>query len=305
MMTNGLKKSLIATILLGLLFAAPAAAASNTVLASHDGNNYSLEDFSIFFLRQLGASGLVTFLEQAVVYEEAKKLGLIPTAAEKAKFIDENMTQEIYDGFAELYTPAALNKFVEYTIMNDKFREHLEAKFIAEKNISVSDDDANRFYLQNIGMFEPDERVWMSIISVDTLETANEVIAKIESGEDFNDLASIYNVDSELRSRAGYVGMMERGQGLPPPIEEAAFALDIGQHSQVIKGTLFHVLYIHNKKPAEKFPFEDVKEEIKLLLRNQQVQRYVDEYLENLYTRELPRFEIKAKLFKVGEDTQG
>ena len=305
MMTNGLKKSLIAAILLVLFLTAPAVAASNTVLASHDGNNYSLEDFSIFFLRQLGASGLVTFLEQAVVYEEAKKLGLVPTAAEKAKFIDENMTQEIYDGFAELYTPAALNRFVEYTIMNDKLREHLEAKFVTEKNISVSDDDANRFYLQNIGMFEPDERVWMSIISVDTLATANEVIAKIDAGEDFNDLASIYNVDSELRSRAGYVGMMERGQGLPPPIEEAAFALNIGQHSQVIKGTLFHVLYIHNKKPAEKFPFEDVKEEIRLLLRNQQVQRYVDEYLEDLYTRELPRFEIKAKLFKVGEDTQG
>ena len=304
-MTHCSKKSLIAAVLLVLFLAVPAAAAGNTVLASHDGNNYSLEDFSIFFLRQLGASGLVTFLEQSVVYEEAKKLGLVPTAAEKTAFISENMSQEIYDGFAELYSPAALNKFIEYTIMNDKFREHLEAKFIAEKNISVSDDDANRFYLQNIGMFEPDERVWMSIISVDKLASANEVIAKIESGEDFNDLASIYNVDSELRGRAGYVGMMERGQGLPPPIEEAAFALDIGQHSQVIKGTLFHVLYIHNKKPKESFPFDDVKEEIKLLLRNQEVQRYVDDYLEALYTRELPRFEIKAKLFKVGEDTQG
>jgi len=304
-MTHCSMKSLIAAVLLVLFLAVPAAAAGNTVLASHDGNNYSLEDFSIFFLRQLGASGLVTFLEQSVVYEEAKKLGLVPTAAEKTAFISENMSQEIYDGFAELYSPAALNKFIEYTIMNDKFREHLEVKFIAEKNISVSDDDANRFYLQNIGMFEPDERVWMSIISVDTLASANEVIAKIESGEDFNDLASIYNVDSELRGRAGYVGMMERGQGLPPPIEEAAFALDIGQHSQVIKGTLFHVLYIHNKKPKESFPFDDVKEEIKLLLRNQEVQRYVDDYLEALYTRELPRFEIKAKLFKVGEDTQG
>ncbi len=303
-MTYGVKKSLIATVLLVAFLAVPAFAAGNTVLASHDGNNYSLEDFSIFFLRQLGAGGLVTFLEQAIVYEEARKLGLTPTAAEKAQFISENMSQEIYDGFAELYSPAALNRFVEYTVINDKFREHLEAKFVAEKNISVSDDDANRFYLQNIGMFQPEERVWMSIISVDTLETANEVIAKIESGEDFNDLASIYNVDSELRSRAGYVGMMERGQGLPPPIEDAAFALETGQHSQVVKGTLFHVLYIHNKKPKESFPFEDVKEDIKLLLRNQEVQRYVDEYLEDLYTRELPRFEIKAKLFKVGEETQ-
>ncbi|MCD6283097.1 peptidyl-prolyl cis-trans isomerase [bacterium] len=304
-MTHSLKKSLIATVLLVLFLVVPVAAAGNTVLATHDGNNYSLEDFSIFFLRQLGASGLVTFLEQAVVYEEAKKLGLTPTAEEKAKFISENMSQEIYDGFAELYSAAALDKFVEYTVINDKFRKHLEAKFIAEKNISISDDDAHKFYNQNIGMFQPEERVWMSIISVDTLETANEVLAKLDSGEDFNDLASIYNVDSELRSRAGYVGMMERGQGLPPPIEDAAFALEPGQHSQVIKGTLFHVLYVHDKKPAEKFPFEDVKEDIKLLLKNQHVQRYVDAYLEDLYKRELPRFEIKAKLFKVGEDTQG
>jgi len=304
-MTHSLKKSLIATVLLVLFLVVPVAAAGNTVLATHDGNNYSLEDFSIFFLRQLGASGLVTFLEQAVVYEEAKKLGLTPTAEEKAKFISENMSQEIYDGFAELYSAAALDKFVEYTVINDKFRKHLEAKFIAEKNISISDDDAHKFYNQNIGMFQPEERVWMSIISVDTLETANEVLAKLDSGEDFNDLASIYNVDSELRSRAGYVGMMERGQGLPPPIEDAAFALEPGQHSQVIKGTLFHVLYVHDRKPAEKFPFEDVKEDIKLLLKNQHVQRYVDAYLEDLYKRELPRFEIKAKLFKVGEDTQG
>ncbi len=303
-MNHTLKNIIIAALLLAALLAVPAFGASSTVLATHNGNNYSLEDFNIFFMRQLGAGGLVTFLEQAVVYEEAKKLGLTPTADERAKFISENMTQEIYDGFAELYSPAALDKFVEYTIMTEKFRDHLEAKFIKEKNIKISEDDAHKFYLQNIGMFEPEERVWMSIISVDTLETANEVLAKLDAGEDFNELASIYNVDSELRARAGYVGMMERGQGLPPPIEEAAFALKPGEHSQVIKGTLFHVLYVHNKKPAEKFPFGDVKKDIKVMLRNQEVQRYVDEYLNDLYARELQRFEIKAKLFKVGEETQ-
>ena len=142
----------------------------------------------------------------------------------------------------------------------------------------------------------------MSIISVETLATAQEVLAKLVGGENFNELGSVYNVDPELRARAGYVGMMERGTGLPAPIEEAAFTLEAGKYSQVIKGTLFHILYIHDKRPAEVHQFNDVKEDIKTTLRDVQVQRYIDEYLNELYTRELPKFDIKANLFNVGED---
>ncbi len=291
---------LAATLFLGL-FIAPAGAAPDTVLASHNGNNYSLEDFNIFFLKQVGAKGLVAFLEQAIVYEEAKKEKLIPTAEEKQKFIDETMSPTIYKGFQELYTPEALNRFIEYTIMNEKYRKFLEDKFIKEKNIKVTDDDANRFYVKNIGLFQPNERVWMSIISVDSLETANEIIKKIDGGEDFNELAGVYNVDTELRDRAGYVGMMEKGKGLPQPIEDAAFALQKNQHSQVIKGTLFHIVFVHDKKAKENHPFAEVSADIKEMLKDDIVQQYIDEYLNELYAKELQKFDIKAQLFKPEE----
>ncbi len=296
-------RPLLAAALVSFALAgAPALAAGNTPLAEHNGNEYVLDDFHIFFMRQLGARGLVTFLEQAIVFEEATKLGLTPTAGERTKFIQENMSQEIYDGFKELYSQEVLDRFVDYTIMNRKFHDYLEAKFIEEKNIAISDDEANRYYLQNLDVFQPAERVWMSIISVETLETAKEVLAKLDAGENFNELASVYNVDPELRARAGYVGRMEKGAGLPAPIEEAAFALERDQHSQVIKGTLFHIIYVHDKRPAEVHPFDEVKGDIKATLRDLQVQRYIDDYLNELYTRELPRFTIKANLFNVGED---
>ncbi len=253
-------------------------------------------------MQQVGAQGLVTFLEQAIVYEEAKKADLTATEEEKAKFVSEDMSQEIYEGFAELYTTQALDRFIDYIILNRKYRQYLEDKFVREKGINITDEVANQYYVQNIGTFQPGERVWMSIISVETLETANEVLRKLESGENFSELASVYNADPELRDRQGYVGMIEKGQGLPPPIEEAAFALESEKYSQIIKGTLFHIVYVHNKKPAEKYAFNDVKEDIKRQLKEQEVRRYIDEYLNELYNRELQKFEIKANLFKVGEE---
>lgn len=292
---------LIAAVLLAGLFTVPASAAPNTVLATHNGNNYTLEDFNIFFLKQVGAKGLVAFLEQALVYEEAKKEKLLPTPEEKQKFIDETMSPTIYKGFQELYGKEALDRFIEYTIMNDKYRKFLEAKFIKEKSINITDDDANRFYVQNIGLFQPNDRVWMSIISVGTLETANEIIKKLDGGADFNELAEEYNVDPDLKARAGYVGVMEKGKGLPQPIEDAAFALEKNQHSQVIKGTLFHIVFVHDKKPKENHPFAEVSADIKEMLKDDIVQKYIDQYLNELYARELEKFEIKAQLFKSEE----
>lgn len=292
---------LFAAALLAGLFIAPASAAPDTVLASHNGNNYTLEDFNIFFLKQVGAKGLVAFLEQALVYEEAKKEKLLPTPEEKQKFIDETMSPTIYKGFQELYGKEALDRFIEYTIMNDKYRKFLEAKFIKEKSINITDDDANRFYVQNIGLFQPNDRVWMSIISVGTLETANEIIKKLDGGADFNELAEEYNVDPDLKARAGYVGVMEKGKGLPQPIEDAAFALEKNQHSQVIKGTLFHIVFVHDKKPKENHPFAEVSADIKEMLKDDIVQKYIDQYLNELYARELEKFEIKAQLFKSEE----
>lgn len=292
-----------AVLALGI-FAVPAPAAPDTILATHDGNSYTLEDFNIFFLKQVGARGLVAFLEQALVYEEAKKLNLVPTAEEKQKFINDTMSPAIYKGFQELYTPAALNRFIEYTMMNERYRKHLEQKFIKEKNINFTDEDANRFYVKNIGLFQPGDRVWMSIISVETMDNAKEVLKKLGEGEDFNELASVYNVDSDLRGRAGYVGMMEKGTGLPAPIEDAAFSMEKNKYSQVIKGSLFHIIYIHDIKPKENHPFAEVKDDIKTMLKNDLVQKYIDEHLNELYTRELQKFDIKAQLFKPEEQAQ-
>jgi len=280
----------------------PAHAAPDTVLSTKDGQSYTLEDFHIFYMKQLGARGLITFLEQMVVYEEAKKQGLAPTKEETAEFIKNDMTPEIYKGFQQIYSQKALNKFVEYTIMNRKYRKYLEQKFIKEKGINITDDDARKYYVKNIDKFQLPDRVQLSIISVEDEKTAQEVMARLEKGEDFNQLAAIYNADEELRANSGYVGVIGKGMGLPEPLEKVAFSLEPGNHSGIIRGTLFHVIFVHNRFPAKNYEFADVKEDIKKFLEEQEVDRYISEHLNKLYQEQLPKFEIKAELFKAGED---
>ncbi len=303
-----MKTRTIATILISicalLLGSYPIKAESSNPLAVYNGETITLEDFDIFFMKMLGAQGLVTFLQQIVVYKEAAKLGLSPTQEERQDFIKDEMTQEIYDGFKELYSAAAVERFVDYNIMNRKYRRLLEDKFIKEKNLKVSDDDVKKYYLKNIDQFQLPERVQMSIISVDTEERAKEVLGRLEKGEDFNQLASIYNDDEELRARGGYVGIIGKGRGLPAPLELVAFSLEEGKYSQIIRGSLFHIVFVHKKLPAENHTLEEVKEDIREYLLGELVNEHIAEYLNELYKRELPRFEIKAKLFKVGEEVE-
>ncbi len=279
-----------------------AKAQSSQPLASIDGETVTLEDFNVFFLKQLGAQGLVTFLEQVVVYREARKLGFTPTEQERKEFIEKEMTQEVYNGFKELYSQEALDRFVDYNIMNRKFRKYLEEKFIKEKNIKITDDQVGKYYTRNIDKFQLPERVQLSIISVESEGKAKEVLARLEKGEDFNELASIYNEDEELRARGGYVGIIPKGGNLPEPLEQVAFSLDVGKYSQIIRGSLFHIIFVHERLPEEMNTLAQVKEKIRQYLLETSVNEYIAEYLNELYKKELPRFDIKAKLFKVGED---
>lgn len=299
MRTLGIATTVILAIVISA--ASPVRAAANSVLASKSDQVYTLEDFDIFYMKQLGARGLVTFLEQMVVYEEARKLGLTPTKEEIDSFIKNDMSPDIYSGFQQLYSQSALDRFVEYTIMNRKYREHLEQKFIKEKNIRITDDDARKYYVKNIDRFQLPERAQLSIISVEDEKTAKEVLGRLDKGEDFNQLAAIYNTDEELRTNSGYVGVIGKGMGLPEPIEKMAFAVEPGKHSDIIRGTLFHIIFVHNRFPAKNYEFADVKEDIKQFLREQEVEHYITEHINKLYQEQLPKFEIKAELFKAGE----
>jgi len=72
-------------------------------------------------------------------------------------------------------------------------------------------------------------------ILVNSQPDAEQVLAKLQSGEDFAALAAQYSVDVTTKNNGGDLGWFPRGGLLVPQVEEAAFSLQPGQISGVIQ----------------------------------------------------------------------
>lgn len=127
---------------------------------------------------------------------------------------------------------------------------------------AVSDEDAQAYYSQNQAQFQ-EPTVKASHILVDQEEKAQELLNQIKDGASFEELAS-GNSSCPSSARGGDLGEFGRGQ-MVPEFEEAAFALNVGEVSDVVKSQFgYHLIKLADKKDV--VPFEGVKDQIKQFL---------------------------------------
>jgi len=90
------------------------------------------------------------------------------------------------------------------------------------------------------------EQVHVKQILLYNLEDAQQAIGYLQAGRDFNDLAARYDPITK-----GELGWFPRGYLSDPAIEEAAFALQVGQYSDIIQTEAgYHILYLEERDPA-------------------------------------------------------
>jgi peptidyl-prolyl cis-trans isomerase C len=106
-----------------------------------------------------------------------------------------------------------------------------EAAWMRDKIVAAVPSTAEQVHVQQILLYNQD--------------TAQDFLNQLNGGADFDELAS--QADSITR---GDLGWVPRGYLLEPKIEEAAFALDVGQHSDVIATDVgFHIVRILGRDP--------------------------------------------------------
>lgn len=92
---------------------------------------------------------------------------------------------------------------------------------------------------------ESAEEVHVLQILVPTSTEATQIYDRLQSGEDFLDIAASYDPLTK-----GDLGWFPHGYLSDTAIEEAAFALQPGQYSQVIQSNIgFHILYLLERDP--------------------------------------------------------
>jgi peptidyl-prolyl cis-trans isomerase C len=164
--------------------------------------------------------------------------------------------------------------------------------------IRVTDNDANNYYTANIKRYEVPEQVRAShiLIRPDTsdpntdpneakaqaLAKAQELLKQIkEGGADFAELAKASS-DSASKEKGGDLGFQPRGAWVKP-FEDAAFALETGQISDVVQTPFgYHIIKVTDRKEAYTRTFDQVKDQIIKMLKQQKANEHVLKYIESL-----------------------
>jgi peptidyl-prolyl cis-trans isomerase C len=155
------------------------------------------------------------------------------------------------------------------------------------KNIrpTISDEDVKTAYEKEASKIKVAERVRARHILVATEKEAKDVIARLEKGEKFEDLAKNLSRDGskEYGGDLGYFSAEE----MVPEFSKAAFALKVGGLSKPIKTNYgWHVIKLEDRKKGGAQPFDQVRGSIRAILTRKKVQEKV------LELRKLAKIEI-------------
>ena len=201
----------------------------------------------------------ITVTDEEVANEMSSYMQMIENVDEYNKFMEENGIDEEF-----------LKNHFRQTLIFDKYRN----KIMSETEIT--ENDLRDYYNTHIDEYKKEE-IKASHILITTLndmgeplseeETAKkeseaqDILARIKQGEDFEALAKEYSDDKASAVNGGDLGYFAKGV-MVPEFEEAAFKLEKGQVSDVVKSSFgYHIIKVDDKR-EEITSYEDEKENI-------------------------------------------
>lgn len=152
----------------------------------------------------------------------------------------------------------------------DEFREALAAEMITGEIVSQV----------TAGVPTTAEQVRARYIQMDDQVVAQDVLTRARAGDDFAFLAQQNSVDRVTGENGGDLGFFGRGDLLVPEVEEAAFALQPGEISDLIAvsdaagATVYYIIMVTERDPARALTAD---------ARYELLQAAFDEWLQTLW----------------------
>ena len=153
----------------------------------------------------------------------------------------------------------------------------------AQAGIVVLPADVQRFYNDNLAQYQTPEQIRASHILLNTAgkdeaavrKQAEALLQQIKDGADFTALAIKFSEDDGTKANGGDLDYFSRGR-MVPELETAAFALEPGQTSDIVRTQYgFHIIRVMDKKPAVTRPFDEVRPQIEDQLKRQRAEQQV------------------------------
>lgn len=138
------------------------------------------------------------------------------------------------------------------------------------KSITVTDEDVQAYYDAQQTRYQTEERRRVSHILLEITDDeakvqtqANELLSRLQAGEDFAALAKEFSADTVSTEVGGDLDFISKDV-MEPEFEQAAFALaNVGDLSAVVKTSFgFHIIKLTDIEAAKVKPLAEVKDSI-------------------------------------------
>lgn len=258
----------------------------NRVLARVDGQEITEADV-LGVLQSMGPQGMMMYGSpegRRAILDELISMRLLALEGAKAK----------------------LDQAPEFQAAMERVRAQMLARAEVQeliKTVSVTEEEARKFYDANPERFTQPERVHARHILLSDDVTSADQIAKVQAdlkaGVPFDELAKSVSLCPSA-PQGGDLGEFQRGQ-MVPEFEAAAFALkEPGDISEPVKTAFgWHIIKLEGRVPAELVPFENVKAQLLQELEGEKVSELLRAKTEEL------RKEYKVEILEPAQTDEG
>lgn len=252
-------------------------------------------------LKSLSSEVLQNLIDRIIIVKAAEEKGLmIPQSyieqeyddriardfgGDRARFLDYLRTRGMTprDYRRDLYKSVVVN------VMRQQARK---------SQSEISPERIETFYIQNkVRFYQPEalhlRQIILSPIAGEGLvplrQTANQVIAELDAGAAFADIARKYSQD-DMSRRGGDWGWIER-QDIREELSDAAFGLKPGEYSQPIElGETIFILYAEEKREEMIQPISQVRDIIENVLVGEIARETQEKWLEDVRSQAFVRY---------------
>ena len=244
-----------ALLVAAAIFAAPAWAAPDTVVAKVNGQPITEAQLS-FAEAEIGSelAGVPTESRRRVLTEYLIEAHLMADSADKAKLSEGSE----FEARMKYYRLRALR----------------DAYFEKQVRDSVPETEAKKLYEERVKSLPAQEEVRARHILVKTEEEAKKVATELAGGADFAEAAKKYSQDRGGQG-GGDLGYFSRGQ-MVKAFDDAAFTLEQGKLSAPVQSEFgWHIIKVEDKRNRQPPAFEEVKDQITASLVQNKLQATV------------------------------
>lgn len=219
-------------------------------------------------------------IENELILQEAKKRD-IEADQEQVSALKEQF-KGYYNSEDEFKTALSEQKMTEEQF-DDMLKEQVIYNALQENLLQEVDIDAQAYYEAHRDEFAVGERVKASHILVETEDEAKAIIAQLDEGADFAQLAQDKSTDTGSKGNGGDLGYFTR-ERMVTEFSDAAFNQEVGTYSKTpVKSDFgYHIIYVEDKKPAGVMDFAEVEQSIKSRLTNTEFNKRFAEMLDQL-----------------------